>query len=145
MIEDETMLFQYGQTEIIEYYTDQVDGPEELSFGDTSWNQFPNAQNPFDRYKFISLQFTFGKDQYVTTRTAYGVLDWLSDCGGLVDILFLIAEVFISPFAAYTLKSKLSTSLVRYKRSESPDKARAFQEQRRSSLTGPQSYADADF
>ena len=49
------------------------------------------------------------------------MLDWLGDWGGIMDALFMIAEVFISPFSAIALKAKLLTSFVRVKKAVGPD------------------------
>ena len=41
-------------------------------------------------------------------RKTDSLLDWLGDWGGLLDSLYFIAEILVSPLAAYTMKSKLA-------------------------------------
>ena len=42
------------------------------------------------------------------SRQTYSFLDWLGDCGGLIDALALIGRLVASPFAAYALHKKLT-------------------------------------
>ena len=51
-------------------------------------------------------------------RQTYSILDWLGDIGGLLDALYLIGFVFISPLASYAMNSKLLSTLFRYKGSD---------------------------
>ena len=41
------------------------------------------------------------------SRKTYGLLDWLGDWGGLMDALFMIAEILVAPFSAAAYKAKL--------------------------------------
>ena len=41
------------------------------------------------------------------------MLDWLGDWGGMMDGLFMIAEIFITPFSAIALKAKLLTQFAK--------------------------------
>ena len=43
------------------------------------------------------------------------MLDWLGDCGGLLDALNFIAQLLLNPFSVYALQSKLSALLVKFK------------------------------
>ena len=43
------------------------------------------------------------------------MLDWLGDCGGLLDALNFIAQLLLNPFSVYALQSKLSLLLVKFK------------------------------
>ena len=45
-------------------------------------------------------------------------MDWLGDLGGLLDALYLIGYVLISPFAKYAINSKLLTTLFLYRGTE---------------------------
>ena len=91
-LEDESGYIQLGQVREHTYYKTTW---EDLSVGPSSWTQYP------DRYKFLSLEFTFGKDYVQTRRSAYSLLDWLGDVGGLTDALFLLVELVVAPFASF--------------------------------------------
>ena len=47
-------------------------------------------------------------------RSAYSLLDWLGDVGGLFDALRLIASMLAGPFAALALKAELLSQVFRY-------------------------------
>ena len=101
--------------------TDFYDESKEFRYGPTSWNIFPTEENPLARYKFVSLQFTFEHDLTVINRQTYSLLDWLGDCGGLLDALLLLGQIFVAPISSFALSTKLMTSLVRLKVSD-PDR-----------------------
>ena len=42
----------------------------------------------------------------------------MGDLGGLLDAFYLMGYVLISPLANYAIKSKLMTTLFRYRRSD---------------------------
>ena len=63
----------------------------------SSWNEFPTPNDPKSKYKFASLAFKHGKCLVAIDRQTYSLLDWLGDWGGLMDALFMIAEVIIAP------------------------------------------------
>ena len=69
----------------------------DLLFEASSWNKFPTPDNPESKYKFVSLAFKHGKSLVAIDRQTYSLLDWLGDWGGLMDALFMIAEVIIAP------------------------------------------------
>ena len=46
------------------------------------------------------------------------MLDWLGDCGGLLDALNFIAQLLLNPYSLYALQSKLSLLLVKFKPSD---------------------------
>ena len=46
-------------------------------------------------------------------------MDWLGDWGGLLDSLYFIADILLSPLSAYMMKSKLAQLLVKLFPSES--------------------------
>ena len=41
-------------------------------------------------------------------RKTDSILDWLGDWGGLLDSLYFIADILLSPLSAYMMKSKLA-------------------------------------
>ena len=40
------------------------------------------------------------------------MLDWLGDCGGLLDALIFIFEYILAPYTTYALNSKIVETLV---------------------------------
>ena len=52
-------------------------------------------------------------------RKTDSLLDWLGDWGGLLDSLYFIADILLSPLSAYMMKSKLAQLLVKLLPSES--------------------------
>ena len=80
----------------------------------SAWNEYPTDENPSKRFKFFSAEFTFKKDLKVINRVTYSTMDWLGDCGGLIDALIIIGQIIANPFAVIALKSKLAWLLVRY-------------------------------
>ena len=68
---------------------------------------FPTAENPLTRYKYASLEFTFKKDLREIERATYHLLDWLGDCGGLLDALFFLTEYLVLPFTTFALRERL--------------------------------------
>ena len=52
-------------------------------------------------------------------RKTDSLLDWLGDWGGLLDSLYFLADILISPLSAYMMKSKLAQLLVKILPSES--------------------------
>ena len=71
----------------------------------SSWNKYPHY------YKFISAHFVV-KDQYEhTTRVTYSLLDFASDCGGLVRACLMTFTIFVKPFAKLRRKALLTKRL----------------------------------
>ena len=54
------------------------------------------------------------------------MLDWLGDIGGLLDALYFLGYIFISPLANYAKNSKLLSTLFRYRGSDESLFARQF-------------------
>jgi len=52
-------------------------------------------------------------------RKTYMLLEWLGDCGGLISALFRLANLIVSPIAAYSIRTKLVTSMVQIQKSDS--------------------------
>ena len=51
-------------------------------------------------------------------RKTYSILDWVGDIGGLLDGLYLIGCILISPVADFARNSKLLSTLFRYRGSD---------------------------
>ena len=56
----------------------------------SAWNKFPTPEDPGSQYKYTSLEITVNPDLKVLNRQTYGLLDFLGDCGGLLDALLVI-------------------------------------------------------
>ena len=72
-------------------------------------DSWPTDENPDGFYKFASVWIEFSQDLSMIERETYGVLEWLGDIGGLTDALIGIGKVFITPFSAFVLNSKILT------------------------------------
>ena len=88
----------------------------------SSWINFPTEENPENKFKFISVEVSQNKDLIKHNRQTYSLLDWLGDCGGLLDALSLIGEIITYPFSVFALNAKLASLLVRYKPSKPGEK-----------------------
>ena len=65
----------------------------------SSWSSFPTTDNPNTLYKYASVEINLNKNLRQTNRQTYSLLDLLGDCGGLIDILFFLGELFINPIS----------------------------------------------
>ena len=70
-------------------------------------NNFPEFFN------YFSMTLTVNSDIPKIRRKTDSFLDWLGDWGGLLDSLHFLADILISPLAAYMMKSKLAQLLVK--------------------------------
>ena len=59
------------------------------------------------------MGITINPDILKIRRKTDSILDWLGDWGGLLDSLHFLADILISPLAAYMMKSKLAKLLVK--------------------------------
>ena len=89
-------------------------GHSNLEAEPTGWNKFPTEKKPTRKYKFNSIELKASRDLIQHNRQTYGILDWLGDCGGLMDALSMIGELITAPFSAFALNAKLASLLVRY-------------------------------
>ena len=62
-------------------------------------------------------------DLFSVERETYNTLDFLGDCGGLWDGLFIIVKIAISPISVFALQSTLLTNFFRFKTSRNNLKA----------------------
>ena len=60
-------------------------------------------------------------DLFSVERETYNTLDFLGDCGGLWDGLFMIVKIAISPISAFALQSSLLSNFFRFKTKEAED------------------------
>ena len=101
-LQDETAFLQYGQSDETIYYSPV----ENLEILDSSWNKFPTDESEEtrkNRYKFFSFEIELSKDLKRVERQTYGILDWLGDCGGLLDALLAIGELIAGPFSIHAI------------------------------------------
>ena len=63
-------------------------------------------------YKFASLEINLNRDLIVINRQTYSLLDFLGDCGGLLDALKLLGELFANPVALYMFRTKIASLIV---------------------------------
>ena len=119
MLNDETQFFQFGYSEDRNFYSYQSTLPVA-----SAWNKFPTLEDPLSRYKFTSVEVNFSPDQQLVTRQTYSILDWLGDMGGLLDALYLIGMIIMSPISNFALKTELLSSMFRYRGSEEGLKSR---------------------
>ena len=64
------------------------------------------------------MSVTLSPDVPKIRRKTDSLLDWLGDWGGLLDSLYFIASILVSPFSEYMMKSKLASLLVKFIPSE---------------------------
>ena len=101
-IQDEVSLVSWGQSTDYEYYT--------ISMGEPNKSMFATWPN---EYKFTGIELQFSLDLGITERSSYSLLEWLGDCGGLLDALKLIAAALINPISRFFLSLELLTGLFR--------------------------------
>ena len=80
----------------------------------SSWIKYPTVEEPNNKYKFASIDFRRGINLVSLNRTAYSVLDWLGDWGGLMDALLFVSHALMAPISTLALQSSLASSLVRF-------------------------------
>ena len=66
------------------------------------WKNYPTL------YKFFSMSIKISPDVLKIRRKTDSLLDWLGDWGGLLDSLYFISDILLSPLSAYIMKSKLA-------------------------------------
>ena len=109
-LNDETDLVQLGQSTVTDIYDWKL-----TEWTPSTWRKFPDAENPYAKYKFISLGIQQGKNFTQIGRQTYSLLDWLGDWGGLMDALHMIAEILVAPFSVIALKAKFLAQFLRFK------------------------------
>ena len=59
------------------------------------------------------MGITLNENLLKIRRKTDSLLDWLGDWGGLLDSLHFLTDILISPLAAYMMKSKLASLIVK--------------------------------
>jgi len=91
-LNDETGLLQLGEAEPVTLYGS--DGFEaEPAFAD----KFPSDENPDAIWTYVNFNISLDNSLRQVSRKTYSLLDWCGDWGGLLDALFLIAELLVYP------------------------------------------------
>ena len=99
-LSDETDLVQLGYSTDTKFNSyDNVINPQY-----SSWTTFPTDEDPFSLYKYASVEVNLNKDLAMINRQTYSMLDWLGDCGGLLEALFFISDMFFAPFMMFKVR-----------------------------------------
>lgn len=69
----------------------------------SSWIYWPTEKEPNNKYKYAGLEFSMKLDKSIWTRQNYGLLDWLGDLGGLLEVLLRIGSFLVEPIASFTI------------------------------------------
>ena len=75
-------------------------------------------------------------------RQTYGLLDFLADIGGLLDILWLIGRAVTAPMSQFALQVTLMAKLFLHKM---PSSEQTFPDWIRHDFTSPSRITDIDF
>ena len=75
---------------------------------------FPTEENPLSKFKYASLEVNLAKDINNIERQTYHLLDWLGDCGGLLDALRFLGSLLACPISAFALQTKLVSMIISY-------------------------------
>ena len=78
----------------------------------SAWNDHPQ-HNKTGLYKFSSVEINLDQRIKVTNRQSYSFLDWIGDCGGLKDGIYLIGSILMAALSSYNLDNSLLTTLFR--------------------------------
>ena len=105
-LEDESAFLQLGQHREITWHTFDLSEPQP-----TSWNKFPNDDEPGNKFKYASFNLELRQDLKEWNRRTYSALDFLADLGGLYDMLLLIMRTLVAPISGFTLTGLLKKSL----------------------------------
>ena len=112
ILEDQTDFIQFGNGEETYFNSPKQKQLSDFKVYDSGWKNFPTF------YKFFSTTITISPDVGKIRRKTESFLDWLGDWGGLLDSLNFLADIFISSYSSYILKTKLAKILVRFLPSE---------------------------
>ena len=101
-LEDETDLVQFGNTDEIYFNSPLLKRDGDFFIKDSSFKHYPTY------YAFFFMSVNVSPDVPKVRRKTDSLLDWLGDWGGLLDSLYFIADILLSPLSAYMMKSKLA-------------------------------------
>ena len=113
-------MLQYGQYDETEFWEYTLSSAEP-----SSWIYWPTPESPSNLYKYVSGEFNVSMDLKNYARQTDGLLDYLGDLGGLIDILIMLAKYIVGPFASYRLQAALLSSLFRFDENE-PNKPKKY-------------------
>ena len=100
LVNDNSKFLKVGSQE---EYTFQSFDTSDTAMPFSSWTNFPTPENPTSKYKYASLSFFVDRNLHSIYRETYGLLDWMGDCGGLLDALFFIGKIIMFPYSSYAL------------------------------------------
>ena len=63
---------------------------------------------------YAKIRIKVNQEILIINRKTDSLLDWLGDCGGLLDGLQFLGRIILNPYTVYSLQSFLSFLLVRY-------------------------------
>lgn len=107
LIEDVDYL-QVGQPEREFHFYDWSMGMPEPSV----WQQYPH------NYKFTGFDVQFNQDLTQIERKTYDFLEFLGDLGGLLDALYGIGLLVVSPFVDFETSNQIMSQLFMFKSSK---------------------------
>ena len=95
-VEDETEFIQFGQTENLEH--------NHLKLGEVQLSAWTDnlLEKPDGLRKFASANIQINLMKQITVRSTYGLLDYFSDIGGLVEFLSYVVAAIFTPFWNFT-------------------------------------------
>ena len=70
-------------------------------------------EKPDGRRKFTSVTIDLSPNLVVVQRETYDLLTWLGDVGGIADALYLLGNIILMPFTAYSFQSNLLSRMFR--------------------------------
>ena len=78
----------------------------------SSWND-DLLKNPDGQYKFGSMSVLLNREQSMIFRQAYGFLDYFGDIGGLIDGLYYLISLIVSPYWKFSMARHILSILFR--------------------------------
>ena len=77
-------------------------------------NEYPTIDEPDNIYIYAGTYIGLDPHMRRVNRQTYSALDWLGDWGGLLDGLFLLAEVLVYPVSAHALYQRVTSVAIRH-------------------------------
>lgn len=82
---------------------------DELIVENTIGAVFPSDENPRGMWPYMTVNFSMDTSFRQVSRQTYSLLDWCGDWGGLLDALFLIAEILVYPVSVHELYARVAS------------------------------------
>lgn len=73
--------------------------------------QLPNMSYEKDDNAWISISFERNLDKKELSRAIYTGFDFLSDMGGLIDILFILTTIFVNAWNYNAIENTLASKI----------------------------------